>query len=95
MNVEYCIKLALQCKKPIFTDVRREHEMRVLQDHFSTTVVHLTRDGVKQGVSDPFVDALTTNYANNQLHITASESPIRSVTRLVDLLQDNDHDIQF
>lgn len=95
INVEYCIKLALQCCKPIFTDVRREHEMSALQNHFSTTVVHLTREGNKQGVSDSFVDALATNYANLCLHITAGESPLTSATRLVDLLQEQDHDLQF
>ena len=93
MNVEYCIKLALQCKKPIFTDVRREHEMSALQDHFSSTVVHLTREGNKQGVSDSFVDGLATTYANLCLHIPAGESPITSATRLVKLLQEQDHEL--
>lgn len=93
LNVEYCIKLALQCTKPIFTDVRRDHEMSALQNHFSTTVVYLTRDNISQGVSDSFVDALATYYADLQLHIPAGESPLHSATHLVNLLQEQDHDL--
>lgn len=93
LNVEYCTKLALHCHKPIFTDVRRELEMSAVQDHFQTTVVHLTRDGVKQGVSDPFVDALATDHANLCIHIPAGESPLQSVANLVFQLRNIEHDI--
>ena len=94
INVEYCMKLALKCAKPIFTDVRRVQEMSTLQDHFSTTVILLTRDGVTEGVSDYFVNSLAMNFADDELHIRAGESPLTSATRLVKLLlEENYNDI--
>lgn len=93
INVEYCIKLALKCSKPIFTDVRRSHEMSVLHDHFSPCVVQITRDGITEGVSDYFVNSLATNYALAQLHIQAGEIPLHSATRLVNLIQELHSDL--
>jgi hypothetical protein len=93
MNVEYCIKLALQCSKPIFTDVRREHEMRALQQHFSPFVVYIERKGINPGVSDAFVDDLDDTFTNATLSIPAGESPLVSCSNLLALLKDKSNDI--